>query len=153
MCVFFPFDLLNSWAIALTLQQIFYFEENFYLSILPLTKISILLFYLRIFPQKSFRIAVYIVIALNVGYLIAFVVISVFQCRPIDAAWLRWDQEHPSKCNNINAQGWASAAINICLDILTMILPLPELRKLSMSFQKKAQLMVMFSLGILYDSR
>ena len=92
----------------------------------------------------------YVVIGLNVAYLIAFVLISVFQCHPIDAAWLRWDGEHPAICNNINAQGWASAAINMVLDIVTMALPLRELSKLSMSLRKKLQLMIMFSLGLLY---
>lgn len=114
-----------------------------------MTKISILFFYLRIFPKKSFRIATYVVMALNVGYLISFVLISVFQCRPLDAAWLRWDGEHPAKCNNINAQGWAAAALNMVLDLLTMSLPLRELSKLSMSLRKKAQVMLMFCVGFL----
>ncbi|KAL1987280.1 hypothetical protein VTN96DRAFT_4308 [Rasamsonia emersonii] len=126
---------------------IYFFDESIYLSILPLTKISILFFYLRIFPKKSFRIATYVVMALNVGYLISFVLISVFQCRPLDAAWLRWDGEHPAKCNNINAQGWAAAALNMVLDLLTMSLPLRELSKLSMSLRKKAQVMLMFCVG------
>lgn len=131
------------------MKQIYYIDEDIYLSILPLTKISILFFYLRVFPQKGFRIVTYIVIAMNVCYLITFVLVSVFQCRPIDAAWLRWDGEHPAKCQNINAQGWASAAINMFLDIVTMVLPLHELSKLTMSIKKKMQLMLMFTLGIL----
>ncbi|EED17823.1 integral membrane protein, putative [Talaromyces stipitatus ATCC 10500] len=127
---------------------IYYFDEDIYLSILPLTKISILLFYLRVFPQRYFRNAAYVAIALNVGYWIAFVLVSVFQCRPINAAWLRWDGEHPAKCQNINAQGWTSAVLNMALDILTMVLPLHELRKLTMSMRKKILVMIMFSLGI-----
>ena len=86
---------------------------------------------------------------MNVCYLIAFVLVSVFQCHPIDGAWLRWDGEHPAKCQNINAQGWAAAAINMFLDIVTMVLPLRELSKLSISLRKKMQLMVMFTLGLL----
>jgi hypothetical protein len=96
-----------------------------------------------------FRVATWVVIALNVGYLIAFVLISVFQCRPIDAAWRRWDGEYPAQCNNINSQAWAAAAINMFLDIVTMILPLRELSKLSLSLRKKLLVMVMFSLGFL----
>ncbi|RAO64886.1 uncharacterized protein BHQ10_000898 [Talaromyces amestolkiae] len=137
-----PFDNITH------ILYIYYIDEDIYLSILPLTKISILLFYLRVFPQRSFRITTYIVIAMNLCYLIAFVLVSVFQCHPIDAAWLRWDGEHPAKCQNINAQGWASAAINMFLDIVTMVLPLRELSKLSMSLKKKMQLMIMFTLGL-----
>lgn len=125
-------------------------DECLYLSILPLTKISILCFYLRVFPKKSFRIATYVVIALNVGYLISFVLISVFQCNPINGAYLRWDGEHDYQCNNINAQGWAAAIVNMILDITVMSLPLRELYNLNLSLRKKLGLLCMFSLGVLY---
>lgn len=97
-----------------------------------MTKISILCFYLRVFPKKSFRIATYVVIALNVGYLISFVLISVFQCNPINGAYLRWDGEHDYQCSNINAQGWAAAVVNMVLDITVMSLPLRELYNLNL---------------------
>lgn len=131
------------------LYQIYFWDELIYLSILPLTKISILCFYLRIFPEPRFRVFTYIAIALNVGYLIAFVLISVFQCRPIAGAWLHWDGEGNYQCNNINAQGWASAIINMVLDIMVMLLPLRQLYKLKLSWKKKAYVMCMFGLGIL----
>ncbi|EPS29322.1 hypothetical protein POX_f08366 [Penicillium oxalicum] len=127
---------------------IYFWDELIYLSILPLTKISILCFYLRIFPEPRFRVFTYIAIALNVGYLIAFVLISVFQCRPIAGAWLHWDGEGNYQCNNINAQGWASAIINMVLDIMVMLLPLRQLYKLKLSWKKKAYVMCMFGLGI-----
>lgn len=71
--------------------QLFFWDELIYLSALPITKISILLFYLRIFPRRGFKYCVYALIATNVGYLISFEVISIWQCRPIDAAWKKWD--------------------------------------------------------------
>lgn len=117
---------------------------------MPLTKISILCFYLRIFPERRFRIATYVVIGLNISYLIVFVLISVFQCRPLPGAWLHWDGEGHYKCNDINAQGWASAIINMILDIVVMALPLRQLYKLNLSKTKKAYVMCMFGLGILW---
>lgn len=90
-----------------------------------------LLTYLRFFPDHRFRQACYFVIGLNVVYAIAFVLISVFQCLPINLAWERWmyknAAEMPGHCNNINAQGWASAAVNVILDFFTLSLPLPSL--------------------------
>lgn len=130
-------------------NKIYFFSEFLYVAILPLTKISILLFYLKIFPRRGFRIATYIVIGFNVAYLITFVVISVFQCTPIDGAWLRWDGTHHYTCRNENAQGWAAAGLNMILDIATMVLPLRELYKLNLSVRKKIGVMAMFSLGIL----
>lgn len=130
--------------------QIYLIDECLYLSILPLTKISILCFYLRVFPKKGFRLATFIAIGLNVAYLITFVLISVFQCNPLKGAYLRWDGEHDFKCNNINAQGWAAAVFNMILDIVVMVMPLPELYGLNLSMRKKIGLLCMFSLGILY---
>jgi hypothetical protein len=91
----------------------------------------------------------YIVIGLNTGFLIAFVMISVLQCRPIKGAWLHWDGEGHYSCNNINAQGWSAAAINMVLDLIVMALPLRELYRLNLSLRKKLFVMSMFSLGIL----
>jgi hypothetical protein len=85
-----------------------------------------------------------------VSYLIAFVLISVFQCRPLPGAWLHWDGEGNFQCNHINAQGWAAAIINMVLDILVMVLPLRQIYNLNLSVRKKVYVMCMFSLGILY---
>lgn len=108
-----------------------------------------MLFYLRIFPKRGFRIAAYIVIAFSIAYLITFVVLTIFQCTPIDGAWLRWDGTHHYTCRNENAQAWAAAGLNMIGDIATMVLPLPELYKLNLSIRKKIGVMTMFSLGIL----
>ncbi|KAF6829345.1 CFEM domain-containing protein [Colletotrichum plurivorum] len=126
---------------------LFYWDELLYLGALPVTKISILLFYLKIFPRREIRIATWVLIGLNVAYFIVFELISIFQCTPIDGAWRAWDKEYPAKCNNINIQGWAAAGVNIALDLATLILPLTELYKLSMSMKKKVQIILMFSVG------
>jgi hypothetical protein len=151
LCGFFAPHVCER-KIADSNHQIYFFDESIYICIVALTKISILCFYLRIFPKKSFRIAVYVVIALTTMYLIAFIIVSVLQCRPVNLAWLQWDGEHPGTCNNVNAQAWASAAINMFLDVLTMTLPLGELNKLSLSLRKKIMVMFMFCLGFLYVS-
>ncbi|RFU32999.1 hypothetical protein B7463_g3331, partial [Scytalidium lignicola] len=130
------------------ISYIFFWDELIYLGSLPIIKISILLFYLRIFPRQGFKYCVYALIAANIGYLISFEVISIWQCRPLDAAWKRWDGTYPSKCNNINLQSWLSATFNIILDLFMFILPLPELYKLSMSPKKKFHIMLMFSVGL-----
>lgn len=130
-------------------MQIYYFDEDLYLSALPLLKISILFFYLRIFPEKGFRRMVFVAMGLCVGYGIAFVLVSVFQCRPISYAWNQWDDEHEGTCNNINAQGWTSAGLNVILDIIVIILPMPQLWKLQLNMRKKFLLLLMFSVGFL----
>ncbi|KAG9494908.1 hypothetical protein J7337_013137 [Fusarium musae] len=136
----------DDWVMLLAV--LFYWDELLYLGALPITKISILLFYLKVFPGKHIRLACWIFIGLNVAYFITFELISIFQCRPIDGAWRAWDKEYKAKCNNINLQGWFAAILNIILDVGTMVIPLKELYGLSMSLRKKIQLMLMFSVGI-----
>ncbi|KAL2846401.1 hypothetical protein BJY01DRAFT_234642 [Aspergillus pseudoustus] len=137
-----PFDNITH------ILYIYFFDECLYLTGIALTKISILCFYLRVFPRREFRRLVFIAIGLNVAYIIVFDLISIFQCRPIQGAWLRWDQSGDFKCNNINAQGWSAAAVNMALDIMVMALPLKELYGLNLSWRKKAFVICMFSLGI-----
>ncbi|KJY00820.1 cfem domain containing protein [Zymoseptoria brevis] len=129
------------------IQHIFYFSEDLYLAALPAIKISMLLTYLRIFAGKSFRQIVYVLIGLNIAYSIAFILISVFQCQPISLAWNGWDKEHEGRCNNINAQSWAAAGINIALDVAVVSLPLPQLLRMQLNPRKKFLVMIMFSMG------
>ncbi|KZL80834.1 cfem domain-containing protein [Colletotrichum incanum] len=125
----------------------FYWDELLYLGALPVTKISILLFYLKIFPKREIRLSCWVLIGLNVVYFIVFELISIFQCIPVEGAWRAWDEEFPARCNNINIQGWAAAIANILLDLATLILPLRELYNLSLSTKKKVMVMMMFCVG------
>ena len=127
--------------------EIYYIDELLYLALLPVIKISILLTYLRIFQGQAFRIWVYVAIGLNVCYVVAFDLITAFQCKPISYSWTRWDGEHEGKCNNINAQIFAAAALNVALDFLVIGLPMPQLWKMDMNWRKKGLVMLMFGVG------
>jgi hypothetical protein len=129
--------------------QLYFFDEIFYITALALTKVSILIFYLKVFPKRSFRTCVYILISMNISYAMAYDFALIFQCSPIDGAWRAWDREYEAKRISINILGWSAAAINIALDLATIILPLPQLLELSMSLYKKVQIMLMFAVGFL----
>jgi hypothetical protein len=112
-------------------------------------RVSILCLYLRIFSQGLLRRITHVATVVNLLYGTAFITASIFQCIPVHAAWTRWDGTVPAKCINANAVGWTSAAINIILDVVTVIIPLPELTRLVMSWEQKIHILVMFSLGFL----
>lgn len=131
-------------------EQVYFWDELLYLAVLPVTKISILLFYLKIFPKKQVRIAIWVLIGFNAAYLVVFEVISIFQCTPVQGAWLAWDGTFEATCRDINMQGWAAAGLNVVLDLAVLILPLPELAALSLSLRKKVQILSMFCVGFLY---
>jgi len=125
----------------------YYFDELLYITSLSLTKVSILCFYLKVFPARYFRWCVFVLIGLNLAYAIGFDLALIFQCHPLEGAWLQWDGTYKDQCTSINVLGWSAAAFNIALDMATIILPLPELYRLSMSIKKKVQIMAMFTVG------
>ncbi|KEQ69489.1 hypothetical protein M436DRAFT_55857, partial [Aureobasidium namibiae CBS 147.97] len=124
--------------------EIFYFTELLYLAAIGLTKISILLFYLRIFPDWKLRRAIYAMISICGLYSIVFVTVTALQCIPVSMAWKKWDGEHKGKCLDLNADGWASASLNIILDLIVIALPMKQLTVLNMSWQRKLGVIVMF---------
>ncbi|KAI0148662.1 CFEM domain-containing protein [Xylariaceae sp. FL1272] len=126
----------------------YYLGEIFYFAALTMNKISILLFMLRVFPKKTFRKIIYVVIGLCVAYGLSFVFATAFQCTPVDYSWLQIDSTVQGHCNNINLQGWMSAIWNIVIDIIIIVLPLKDLYELQLALKKKLMVMLMFSLGI-----
>ncbi|KAL5120690.1 hypothetical protein ACEQ8H_001439 [Pleosporales sp. CAS-2024a] len=126
----------------------YYLGEIFYVAALGISKISILFFYLRVFPLQSFRTATFSVMGLSVAYTIAFFLVTTFQCRPLSYAWTQWDGLHKGSCNNIHLQGWIVAAVSILLDAMIMALPMKRLASLNLNLKKKLMVMSMFSVGI-----
>ncbi|KAI4751009.1 hypothetical protein E4T52_16435 [Aureobasidium sp. EXF-3400] len=124
--------------------EIFYFTELLYLAAIGLTKISMLLFYLRIFPDWKLRRAIYAMIGICGLYSVVFVTVTALQCIPVSMAWKKWDGEHHGKCLDLNADGWASASLNIILDLIVIALPMKQLTSLNMSWQRKLGVIVMF---------
>ena len=112
-------------------------------------KVSILCFYLRIFPKRIFRRTVYVVMAGNALYGTAFILLSLFQCTPASGAWTNWEGSVQAKCMDANALAWASAAVNIFFDFVILILPLPELMRLVMPCEQKMRILLVFGLGSL----
>lgn len=125
----------------------YFMGEIFYVLALGFSKISILFFYLRVFPAKEFRMQIYGVMALCGAYTVAFFFATTIQCVPVSLAWNQWDGLHKGKCNDIHLQGWVAAGINILLDVIVMVLPLRHLARLNMTLKRKLMVMSMFSVG------
>jgi hypothetical protein len=127
----------------------FYWVELLYFAQLSLLKLSFLFFYKRIFPGRAIQKIIWVTILFNVLYGVAFVIAAIFQCRPISFYWTTWDGEHTGRCININALGWANAAISIAVDLWMLAIPLSQLIHLKLSWSKKAGVIIMFCLGTL----
>jgi hypothetical protein len=127
--------------------RIFYTTEVFYLAQVAVLKLSLLFFYLRIFPGTSIQRLLWGTIILTLCFGIIFVFISIFQCQPIDYYWNKWDGEHHGTCINGNGFTWANAAISIVLDGWMLALPISQLFKLQLHWKKKVGVGIMFVVG------
>lgn len=121
--------------------------ETFYVLTLLLTKVSLILFYLRIFPSPRFQIWG----KLGLGFVVlpAFIImlLQLLQCLPVQ---YNWDKSiDNAKCIDVTALVYAHAGINIAQDFVILGLPIPELLQLKLDLQQKIGLIVMFQVGIL----
>ncbi|KAJ0304007.1 hypothetical protein Brms1b_011424 [Colletotrichum noveboracense] len=129
--------------------EYYFLGELFYFLAQAMNKLSILFFLNRIFQHNNLSKAIWVTMGLVLAYAAAFFFATLFQCWPINHAWLQLEEKHLGRCNNIHLQGWLSAAFNIVLDVIILVLPLHQLYLLQMPLKKKLMVMVVFSLGIL----
>ena len=129
--------------------QLFYIDETLYLTLLGLTKISILFFFLRIFPNDKFRSCCWAVMAWVAVSSVLFIFLQILQCLPVDAIWRSWRGDYPGpyRCLDVNSLVYAAAGCSIAQDITILVLPLPLIARLNTSWRRKAGIMAMFSLG------
>ena len=114
-----------------------------------MVKISIVFFFLRIFPSRSFRWVLWGTQYFNILLGISFIIVGFVQCRPLNFFWDRWDGEHQGTCVNLNAMAWSHAALNIALDIWLLALPTSQIYGMNIAALKKAQILVIFGFGVL----
>ncbi|KAK7513240.1 uncharacterized protein IWZ02DRAFT_436139 [Phyllosticta citriasiana] len=136
-----------SFAHITDVLHITYWVEILYTLCLYFVKTSILLFYLRIFPDEHFRRWLYLSLVLCFLHGAGFGLAVVFQCRPISYSWTGWTREGEGKCINVNVMFMVSAYVHIFLDLLVLVLPLPQLAKLTLSRWRRARVMFMFLVG------
>ena len=127
--------------------MIYYVAQLLYVVAQPLAKISILLLFLRIFPDDRFRLVTKIAIALMVLQTIAFSISITLQCIPVSAVW---DITRKGKCINSSAVVAAGAGFSIFEDLVIILLPVPQLKQLNFSMWRRLAVIAMFAMGSLY---
>ncbi|KAL7931949.1 hypothetical protein V8C35DRAFT_308954 [Trichoderma chlorosporum] len=110
-----------------------------------LTKMSLGMLYLRIFPDRKFRLAVISVMAVTAAYTLAAVLLTIFACKPIEKSW---NKALPGVCVNSISIWYSTSVLNIITDLLIIVLPLNEIRRLQLPMMKKLLLGGLFSLGV-----
>ena len=127
----------------------FYILEILYFFQISLVKLSLLFFYMRIFPGRDIRRLLWATVVFNCLFGLSFSIVAIFQCSPIPFYWEKWDGLHQGTCFNINTMGWTNAAISIALDGWMLAIPLWQLRTLKLHWKKKIGVAAMFMVGTL----
>ncbi|WYZ40792.1 hypothetical protein EsH8_IV_001133 [Colletotrichum jinshuiense] len=118
--------------------KILYAYTFVYGSACAATKISILLFYRRIFVTTvtSFRVSMIFGYFLSAAYPIVIWATMGNACKPLSFYWNQFIGEQ-GKCIDINTFYLALGIINMLNDIIVLMIPIPQILKLQMSAKKK----------------
>ncbi|KAI5779977.1 hypothetical protein EDC01DRAFT_668681 [Geopyxis carbonaria] len=132
---------------ALTITLKVFFASGFlWITATTFIKLSILLLYIGIFQTRPFLWAAWGVVSLSVMFWVACILTGFLMCRPLA---FNWDKSiEDAHCGNTYSQEVGSAAINMILDFMIVILPLPVLWSLQVPVKKKIMLSGVLSLGL-----
>lgn len=117
--------------------------------VLYITKLSILLQFMRIFVPHMKGIAYYIIqitIWLNLFYYLAATLVSICTCIPRRKIWEPWT---PGRCLDISKVICVSSIINVISDVMILMIPLFCVSSLQMPLKQKIGISVVFATAIL----
>ncbi|RDW93496.1 uncharacterized protein DSM5745_00818 [Aspergillus mulundensis] len=131
--------------IAFYLQQLILPNSILYNTSVSLCKISILLFYTRIFStSRPLQMTVYIVAAFIAAYWISVICGSIFMTDPIEAQWKMWISHR--RINTFRFYLTMGVA-NTVLDLVVLVIPQPLVCGLQMGRRQRVSVSFVFALG------
>ncbi|KAI2630029.1 hypothetical protein GGS21DRAFT_211479 [Xylaria nigripes] len=112
------------------------------------TKLSILLFYRRLFERgsKFFWMSLSFAAFFTVGYMFAIWGVAAGLCHPTEYFWTQFLGQK-GWCLDINSSFLSLTVLNLVADIFVLLVPIPEIFKLQMSTQKKIGVCAVMALG------
>ncbi|KAL5365586.1 hypothetical protein BJX96DRAFT_179979 [Aspergillus floccosus] len=121
-------------------------EEDVFALGVWFVKTAILVFYLRLSPEKRFRTLTFAIMAFVAVYSLLSILLFTIGCIPVRAMWdvTLMDQ---AKCIDQLSFVYANAAFNIFSDLATLILPIKICWTLQASMRQRALLLVLFVMG------
>ncbi|KAM0809787.1 putative Extracellular membrane protein CFEM domain-containing protein [Seiridium cardinale] len=128
-----------------SILQLLYAGEIFYVVILCLAKSSLIFFYLRVFPGRTFRNVSYAVLGFTIVSSLIITFLTAFSCRPVALFWNK-DIKHGT-CLNVTALGYANSGFAVAQDFLILALPLSMLPNLQIKLGRKLGVAFMVLLG------
>ncbi|OTA64859.1 hypothetical protein K449DRAFT_432439 [Hypoxylon sp. EC38] len=113
-----------------------------------LVKLSLAVFYSRVFPIKTVRRMSLILGLVCIAWLIAVQVVNLLQCRPLETLWYQELQLLPeTKCLDVTVYFLSNSIVNCITDIWAIVVPIQDILKLQMSKLKKVGICGIFLLA------
>ena len=121
------------------------------LSVLSLTftKISIILFYRRIFRGYYFNYATWALCAIVSVWGISFFFATLFECYPFSQVWTTFYGQ-PRECYHYLPMFFGTAVSNMIIDLIIISMPWPMIWMLQMPTRQKVAVTGIFTLGALW---
>ncbi|CAI7652865.1 unnamed protein product [Penicillium palitans] len=117
----------------------------FYVLTTPLVKISILLFYRRIFGMTY---PIWFCMFLSVGYFFSGWIAFLSYCRPVSYYWTQYAEPSGGKCVfKVYPFFITQSVVNMATDVLILLVPIPILWNLQMKRAQKILLSGIFLIG------
>ncbi|OHW90118.1 integral membrane protein [Colletotrichum incanum] len=109
-------------------------------------KMSLLVLYLRLSPDRWFRIVTMMFIGFAMAYALTFLLLIVLSCRPIQASW-DLSMRAGATCIDKNIVYLVLSGTNIIMDVVCLILPFKIIIPLQMARRQKLSLILLFATG------
>lgn len=109
-------------------------------------KLSILYLYTCIFMTSAFRKMSFVMMGVVSAYGVSFIVVFCTNCQPISHSWNPVDGGH---CKDVSIEEIVSVSVNMVIDSMIVVMPMPLLWGLQMPIRKKIAITFLFSLGLM----
>ena len=127
--------------------QLAIISQIIYSPIIFVTKLSILLLFLRVFaPKQKIYIAIHMLLWANLIFYTVGLFVEIFQCSPRQKAWRPL---LPGRCINQRATMLASAIFNTLSDFALLFLPIRTIWDLQMPRGQKVGVLAILGAGLL----
>ncbi|KAK2767052.1 hypothetical protein FQN54_006370 [Arachnomyces sp. PD_36] len=130
------------------MYKLIFAMEFVYSCAIPAIKMSVIMFYHRIFAVSNFKYVLYFCTFLVLGWFVAVMVVNIVQCQPYQYLWEQFDPNAKGKCIDVELYFLWNGICESVTDFIILGAPFHEVWKLHMPRAQKLALAGIFGLGI-----
>lgn len=131
--------------------QLVFVMEFVYSCTIPAIKMSVIMFYHRLFPVPRFTYLLYFCTFLALGWFVGVMVFNLIQCHPYSYFWEQYgDTGAQGSCLDVEAYFMGNGIAEAITDFIILCAPFHEVWKLHMPTPQKLAVIGIFGLGALY---